>query len=436
VTTPTPAAGPKAALLRWLEQHGARFPGCAPVEVPGMGTGLVASRDLAVDDTVLSIPRNLWFTRKSRHVRYAPVLTYALEKELFSHSMARLALLLLLERQDPKSFFRPYLDALPDPTLPVTLTPAEQAELQEPQLGEWIEEQGTTVRTDCTRLREALPARFPESIRADTITPETWLWAYGHAVQRTFSVDLEGEEVWVLLPGMDLCNHASSPQTGYFVDDAGWQLEATEAIPAGAPVTISYGPTKNSADFFLYYGFVPEDNPNDRVRLQLRLDPADRDHADKQAAVEVLGLDTECYVAEDGVIPTSFLNAVVLWSLDHETFATGGKDFQSPEFDAPAYLHLARTLEGRLSEFATTLAADEQQLEHVGFAGWRRHLILYRIAYKRLLRDAAAAMRRHANRRVVGVATRAQRLADEDTARYALFDVPVPVGDARREVRP
>ncbi len=393
-----------------------------------MGTGLIASRNLAEEDTILSIPRELWFTRKSKHVRYAHVLAWAQGQGLFSHGMARLALLVLLERQDPMSFFRPYLDALPDPTLPVALTPAEAAELQDPVLGRWIQEQGETINTDCARLQEALRARFPELIQADTIREETWRWAYGHAVQRTFTVDLEGEEVWVMLPGMDLCNHTSGMRNGYFVDDDGWYLEATDAIPLGSPVTINYGSKKNSADFLLYYGFVPEANVNDRVHLQLELDRADPDHADKQAALEVLGLDTNCYVGADGIIPTSFLNAVVLWSLDHETFAAGNQDFQSPTFDAPAYLHLARTLETRLAAFETTFVADREQLQQVDFGGWRRHLILYRLAYKQLLRDAAAAMRRHANRRVAGAAARTERGTDEERARYALFDVPVAVG--------
>ena len=393
-----------------------------------MGTGMVASRDLEEEDRILTIPRSLWITRKLRRTRYKAVHDWAHEKGLFSHSMARLALLLLLEHQDPDSFFRPYFDALGDPTLPTTLTPSELAEVQDPKLAGWIREQADTLAQDCVRLATRLPARFPDLVGPDTVREDRWHWAYGHAVQRTFTVDHEGDEVWVMLPGMDLCNHASDMRNGYYVDDDAWHLEATDPVERGAPITINYGSNKNSADFLLYYGFVPEGNANDRVHLQLELDTEDPDHAEKLAAIDVLGLDTECHVGADGLIPTSFLNALVLWSLDHETFAAGGKDFRSPAFDAPACLHLARALETVLSAYPTSISADEQALRQASFGDWRRALIQYRIGYKRLLRDAAAALRQHANRRVVGIAERTERRADEDRARYALLDVSVPVG--------
>ncbi len=414
--------------MQWLGEHGGRLDGCRAVAVPGMGTGLVASRDLREDETILFVPRACWLTRKTKQTRFEPLLTWAQDEGLFSHSMSRLALLVLLERYNPSSFFAPYLSALSPPTLPVSLSESEEAELQDPLLGTWIREQGKTVDEEWRRLSSALPHRFPDIVTPGVIDASSWHWAYGHVVQRTFTVDVDDEEVWVLVPGMDLCNHDSTSRNAYFAEEDGWHLETTRALGAGEPITIHYGKEKNSADFFLYYGFVPPDNVNDRVSLRLELDATDPNRDEKRDALELLGLTDKCRVGADGVLPTAFLNAALLWGLAGDEFRAEETDWRQPGFESRTLDRLAAVLEERLARFPTTLDEDGALSSSAPAEEWSRALVSYRIAYKRVLHGAADAIRTRAAGIRDGTIESCLHVPVDPEASYGLVDVTVRVG--------
>ncbi|KAF8060464.1 N6a [Scenedesmus sp. PABB004] len=104
-------------------------------------------------------------------------------------------------------------------------------------------------------------------------------WAYSMAKTRAVALEVgevpdEGagralaalgvEELGVLVPLLDLANHASGDHANARVagDRAGFQLVAAAPIPAGAEVTMSYAPDGDDAPqcswrWLLEYGFVP-----------------------------------------------------------------------------------------------------------------------------------------------------------------------------------
>ena len=398
----------------------ARMAGADIAQFDGMGSGLVASRTLDTEDEVLLVPRPLWFTRKTAHTRYTPLVDQVNDTGVFSHSMSRLALLLALERADPGSFFRAYLDALGPPTVPYTLTPEERAACQGLPLVEWIDEQHATTRKEVGRIVDALRSLGHES----ALDTDTWRWAYGHVMQRTFSVDLDDEEVWVLVPGMDLCNHSTAPNTRYFAEDEGWLLEAAHPIPEGEQLTIHYGTKKTSCDLLLYYGFVPLDNPNDLVHLHLRLPDADPDRAEKEAAIEVLGLQTDALVGADGVIPSAFLHAAILWGLDTRAFHAPQPDVHRPEHAVAALDRIADALEKALAAHATSIEEDDA-LRTDGLAGWQPSIVAYRRNVKSVLRHAAHAVRSRIDEIRAGGWDPTDAVAPDHEGRYGLQDVSV-----------
>ncbi|MDJ0976065.1 MAG: SET domain-containing protein-lysine N-methyltransferase [Planctomycetota bacterium] len=423
-----PPATPLAALLDWLDAHGAVLPGCRAAPVPGMGVGLIASHDLAVGDVILSIPPALWMTRKSKHTRFGPVIAFAEAEQLFSHTMSRLALLLLLERAMPDSFFAPYLASLDTPSMPFDVAPDGPASPQSADLVAWVQEQARTTVEECLRLGAMLPAKFPDLVPPDAFHLESWRWAYGHAVQRSFSVDIDEEEVWVMVPGMDLCNHSSTVRNGYYAEEHGWQLEATRAWRKGEQIHIHYGPEKTSADFFLYYGFVPEPNPNDRVTLELVLDSSDPCHAEKTAALDVLGLSSSCRVGPDGVLPPAFRNAAVLWSLDASAFRADRLDFSDPRYEAAALERVAGAIDAHIDALPTTLADDEEALAGSELAYDLWPIVAYRVAFKRVLEGARVGLRQHVGRLRAGHAVPNDPQPGEAEGTHALVTVKVPVG--------
>ncbi len=345
------------ALLAWLRDHGSRFPGSAPATIEGMGLGLTAATDLAIEDPILFVPRDLWLTRKTTHTAQHALLE-SLPEDRLPHTMVRLALLLVLEREEPDSFFRPYLDSLGEPTLPGVLT-TQQRELLAglPLLG-WIEEQHTSFASEWRDLHAWLGTAHPDAAARCGNDPRVWSWALGHVMQRCFSVDLEGDEVWVIVPGMDLCNHADEPNAQYFAEDDGWYLEATRPIPRGEQITIRYGSTKTSTDLLLYYGFVTPRNSNDRIKLTLELAPDDPDAAEKRAAIDVLGLTTESLVDASGHVPTAFLNAVILWGLESAAFRNEAPDLEDDKLAVAALERVAEAVESARESFLAMVAGS------------------------------------------------------------------------------
>ena len=413
-----PVAEPRSALFDWLRAHGSRFPGATVHRYDGMGLGLAAARDLGEEEQILIVPRELWFTRKTAHTTFRPLLDRVHAAGVHSHSMSRLALLLALERAASTSFFRPYLDALGEPTVPYTLTDRERDACQGLPILGWIDEQRELTVHESTRVRAALPESAP------AIDTASWQWAYGHVMQRTFSVDVEDEEVWVLVPGMDLCNHDPDPNARYFAETEGWLLEAARPVREGEQVTIRYGKTKTSTDLFLYYGFVPRHNPYDRIGVRLALSGDDPDRDEKQAALEPLGLRSGGLIGPDGVVPSALLHAAILWGLDWETFHAPQPDLRRPDRAAAALLRIAQALTDSLASFPTTIEEDERVLNEPS-DGWMRSLVSYRRNAKVLLREAARAIREHSAAVERDGWDPGDVVPPDDAGRYAMVDVRV-----------
>jgi hypothetical protein len=390
-----------------------------------MGLGLAARTPLTPDDEILFVPREVWLSRKAARTAHGPVLADLDGRSVFSHGMSRLALLVALERETPDSFFRDYLGRLPEPTVPYALTPAERASIQGLSIGKWIDEQLATAEDECARLREELSARWPDLAPAHRLTPERWRWACGHVMLRTFTVDIEDEEVWVLVPGMDLCNHADEPNAAFYAEEDGWLLEASRPIAAGEQITIRYGRAKTSADLLLYYGFVTPDNANDRLHLKLELPEDDPDRTDKRKAAEVLGLKSDALIGSDAAVPSAFLHTAILWGLDRGAFGAERPDVTSPTLAIAALDRVASAIEDALAAFPTSLESDLDELGRATGEGWVPALTRYRANVKRLHRDAARSVRR----RMDDIRARGWRPSDavevDPDGRYGLSTVRV-----------
>ncbi len=409
------AATPVVRLLAWLAERGMRMPGARAETVPGMGTGLLAAHDLMPEDEILFVPRDLWVTRKTAHTVHRDAVEETHADGLFAHGMGRLALLVALERETPESFFRTYLDALDEPTVPYDLTPEERAAIQGLPLAAWIDEQRAELDEECARLQARVPV----------LDVAAWRWAFGHVMQRTFTVDVEDEEVWVLVPGMDLCNHDQEPNARFFAEEDGWYLEAARPVAEGEQITIRYGRAKTSTDLLLYYGFVTPDNAFDRVHLELRLRPDDPDEAEKLAAVQLLGLETDTLVGPDGRVPSTFLHTAIVWGMDSEAFRAAEPDVRSPDRAARALGRMASAIEHALDAFPTTIEQDEAALANAPASGWLRTFIAYRLNAKCVHRTAAKAIRE----RVMYIQSQGWRpeeiVADDPDGRYGLATVRI-----------
>jgi hypothetical protein len=418
------------ALLDWLDGHGTRLARCRVVAVPGQGAGMVATEDMQEDDEILFVPRELWLTVKTRHTPYGRVLRHVEKSASFlPGGMSRLALLLALERERPDSYFAPYLAELPSPSIPDGLPEEDLAELQSAEAAAWVVEQRDEAAREHALLAETLPARFPDLFPEGLFGLDTWRWAYGHSLQRSFSVDIDGEEVWVQVPGMGFCNHDAQAHNTYYAEEDGWLFEAGRPWRAGEAITIDYGSDKSSLDFFLYYGFVPPANPNDRVRIRLALDPADPDHGAKRAALDESGLRDECLLGADGEVPTSFLDAATLCGLDSAAFHDDDWDWEDPRHERRTLDALAAALRDRLAALPTSVAEDLALLDDPARQGFDRAMVAYRLAFKEVLVSAAESIERRSEDLRVGAREPNEVVPDpEEDGVYelAVFEIPWP----------
>ncbi|MEZ4474971.1 MAG: hypothetical protein R3F60_30100 [bacterium] len=137
--------------------------------------------------------------------------------------------------------------------MPWALADDERAALQDLPMASWVDQQGADTAEEWRRLA----ALLAEEGQSDGFTLARWQWAVGTASQRSFARRRRGQADWVLVPGIDLCNHRRRASADHRRTREGWFLEATQALDPGDPVCIHYGPGKASWQYLLYYGFVP-----------------------------------------------------------------------------------------------------------------------------------------------------------------------------------
>lgn len=118
------------AFYRWAKEHGCEFEGVKISEFSGFELGLEATRDFKEGEMFVTVPRKLIFsvTADSKIPDIMKDIPVMMVQNL---SNLMLALLLIVERFQPNSVWKPYLDVLPDRYSTVMyLSPAELAELK------------------------------------------------------------------------------------------------------------------------------------------------------------------------------------------------------------------------------------------------------------------------------------------------------------------
>lgn len=96
----------------WARANGAEFDGIEIAEFPQYELGLVATRPLASGDQFIQIPIEMVMSLDNVSPTLAPMMAQLPMIE--SMLNVKLAFSLLVERLNPNSFWRPYIDILPD----------------------------------------------------------------------------------------------------------------------------------------------------------------------------------------------------------------------------------------------------------------------------------------------------------------------------------
>ncbi|KAF5833829.1 hypothetical protein DUNSADRAFT_9738 [Dunaliella salina] len=98
---------------------------------------------------------------------------------------------------------------------------------------------------------------------------EDSIWAASMVRSRTFSENVNGEGITLMVPYADLANHSFSHNSTFCVGQSrqNFELRSVVHIDKGVEAAISYGEAKCNYQLLRDYGFVVPGNPNDRIPL-------------------------------------------------------------------------------------------------------------------------------------------------------------------------
>lgn len=230
---------------------------------------------------------------------------------------------------------------------------------------------------------------------------QDFLVAVSTVCQRAFEW---GKSELVLVPFLDMVNHRTNStntyvyalssslpvreSAGHIVEKpaaTGWRLQVGEDHTIGEEVLDTYGNGRSSVQMLLDYGFLEADNPADYVILETPL-----------------GVRAVIF-NYDFALPTQFAVAV--------NQALVG----SPRVTGSTYTRVAEGVRRSLSEFSTSLAADQAALARGGLDQVEAATLMYRIEAKKMLTGLIQALEHGARQLSQGQAPRAPaRSGDPD----------------------
>jgi hypothetical protein len=376
-----------AELCRWLVAGGASLDRVAVVADPRAGRGIVAAAPIAAGEAVLRVPRALVITADL--VRGTPIGRVV--AGIPDHTPALLlAAWLLVQRAAVASPQRAYLASLPEafPTDALFFSAAEEALLE----GSYILPQLRARRAALHREHAALRARVPAFAGLGF---GEFFWARFSVTTRVFGLTIDGRPTTALVPFADMLNHHRPAPTRWTWDAEadGFVLLATAPIPAGAPVSTSYG-AKSNGRLLVSYGFAVPDNDADEALVALAIPPGAAGFARKSALLGGVARDFEVRGRLDtpsGRAMLSFLRVAVASPGEMERLGPPGRVDPAavaplgPRNEAAALGALAAACAVALRRFPTTGAADDVLLGDEALPVNARHAVLVRRGEKRIL---------------------------------------------------
>ncbi|CAH1997588.1 unnamed protein product [Acanthoscelides obtectus] len=391
--------------MNWVTSEGAKLESCEICEFPGYELGLKVTKDTEFSSLVLAVPRNLILTVKSAS---NSAFKHLIETDQLLKGIPTVALsvYLLYEKFKGNSFWKPYLDMLPDSySTALYFTRDELEELQ-----------GSPTLENALKLNKSIARQFayfhklfhvsddPASrLMRGKFTYDEYRWAVSTMMTRQNAIPSEdGDHLeTALIPLWDICNHANGTiSTDYNTEAQRIECFAVKDFKAGEQLFIHYGDRTN-ADFFVN-GFVYEDNVHDGYWLKLGISKSDPLQEKRNDVLSRLTLEpTDRFFIKKGAEPIdgqllAFLRIFNMneEQLDHWLLTTpldqleNSKVTIDAELDKKVWKFLQTRLKLLQGLYKTTLQEDVQILKRKDLSDNRKLAIRMRMTEKRIFEDA------------------------------------------------
>ncbi|KAL4715759.1 hypothetical protein ACJJTC_006338 [Scirpophaga incertulas] len=263
--------------LKWLCENGAQYDGIQISEFEGYELGLKANKDFKEGSLILTVPAKVMITEKnaqdsdlSEFIQVDPLLQ--------NMPNITLALFLLLEKCNPDSFWKPYVDILPEKYSTILYFTSDEIALLKPSpvFESTLKLYRSIARQYAYFYNKIHSLDIPVLKKLQNIfTFDNYRWAVSTVMTRQNNVQLADGNIAAFIPLWDMCNHEQGKITTDFNKDENvGECYALRDFKAGEQIFIFYGVRPN-ADLFLHNGFVYPNNEHDSLSLILGLSSAD-----------------------------------------------------------------------------------------------------------------------------------------------------------------
>ncbi|XP_063828684.1 actin-histidine N-methyltransferase [Ostrinia nubilalis] len=278
--------------LQWLNDNEAQFEGVEISEFDGYELGLKAVKEFKEDSLILTVPTKVMMTEKNAH---ESELSEFIKVDPLLQNMPNitLALFLLLEKNNPDSLWKPYIDILPEKYSTILYFSLEELAALKP----------SPVFESSLKLYRSIArqyAYFYNKIHTldlpvlkklqEIFTFENYRWAVSTVMTRQNNIQLGDNDVTAFIPLWDMCNHEHGKITTDFNKEKNrGECYALRDFKPGEQIFIFYG-ARSNADLFLHNGFVYPNNQHDSLSLSLGISAGDPLRESKQSLLTKLGL--------------------------------------------------------------------------------------------------------------------------------------------------
>ncbi|GIL48199.1 hypothetical protein Vafri_4886 [Volvox africanus] len=163
----------------------------------------------------------------------------------------------------------PYLSSLPPADEVTCLLNYGPDEARELQFKELVEEARSQHKWALTVHRSYFGTEGELRQLRLAARQEDTLWAMSMVRTRTFSEDVNGEGLTLMVPYADMANHSFQHNATFCMarDNKRFELRLLFPLVKGEEATICYGEGKPNFEVMRDYGFITPGNPNDRITL-------------------------------------------------------------------------------------------------------------------------------------------------------------------------
>ena len=242
---------------KWLIDNGSKFPKLELQDYGNEVRGCHAKEEIHNGDTIVDIPLKCLITVEMGKKTEIGRSILASNIELDAPKHIFLMLFILVDRQKPDSFFKPYYDILPPSlrNMPIFWNEEEMNLLKGSFLVQQIKERSEAIDNDYYSIGAIIPTF------QDLCSLEEFRWARMAVCSRNFGITVNGLRTAAMVPYADMLNHLRPRQSKWQFDEQtqSFTIIAVDSLAIGAQVYDSYGQKCNHR-FLLNYGFSVESN--------------------------------------------------------------------------------------------------------------------------------------------------------------------------------